>query len=731
MIHLALALALAVQVPGEIPVIGDPTAATEAPDTTPLPVPTAPLPARDTVRIFDSPETEALVVRAIQASGEVPAELLDYRAQVHSTMHISIGADTLGVADLPASVDELVSEVRWARTGHLHQDVVGHRMRVLVPLPYSLATIFENVWVIPHLYGARIYAPLAGPPAINPFSASGPRYYRYVAEDTVRIRLPDEVLTLVPITVRPRVSPGEADVQLLVGTFYVDAARGAVARARLGFAGRDRLLPRTLGQVETFFELENGLWEGRYWLPFRQRRDILLESRLLGGAVAARVVNNFIDIQLNTGWVPAGELVRLEWNLQDQRAAFADWRGPIGDDESELSIEDFADIRIASRVDARPDDAVRAQFHFERGSHLFRYNRVEGLFLGAGGRIIPPFPRLNRWEVYGTAGWAFAEGTPRGEVSFRRGTAVVPLLSPGIDWGTEVTAYRRLRDIQPFRPTFMWDWFYTLPAVIWGSDPRDYYDATGVELSAIGRRERWSGRGTVRAERHDSVAVNTQRFLFGTTSGFGPLAGVEPGDLLALELGSQYAFGPGAFGIGNSLLARAEAEAGFADFRFQRISTLLSARYALGPITVAARGDAGHVWGGAPPQKLFRFGAVEGLRGYQPNEFGGSTAALGRARALLGLPPRSAQPLARSGMFLIPPLRPNLVFLIESGWTDVSDDLRDELARLGSRTTDGARSSVGIGLSIFDDAVTVERLQPLGDDEEMGRRWYVGLTYWY
>jgi hypothetical protein len=27
--------------------------------------------------------------------------------------------------------------------------------------------------------------------------------------------------------------------------------------------------------------------------------------------------------------------------------------------------------------------------------------------------------------------------------------------------------------------------------------------------------------------------------------------------------------------------------------------------------------------------------------------------------------------------------------------------------------------------------VTVERLQPIGDDDEVGRRWYFGLTYWY
>src|SRR5688500_14592054 len=87
------------------------------------------LQAQDTTPIFDSRDTESLVVRAIAASGDIPADLLDYRAEVQTTMQLSLAADTTGVADLPATVDELVSEVRWHRSGFLNQRVIGHRMR--------------------------------------------------------------------------------------------------------------------------------------------------------------------------------------------------------------------------------------------------------------------------------------------------------------------------------------------------------------------------------------------------------------------------------------------------------------------------------------------------------------------------------------------------------------------------------------------------------------------------
>lgn len=686
----------------------------------------------DTIpRVYDAPATEALVQRAIAASAAVPPELRDYRATVQSGMYTSIAPDSATAADLPASVDETVSTVRWQRGGALHQTVQGHRARLLIPLPYTLATILQGPWVIPHLYGSTLYTPFAGRRAVNPFGMRGPEFYRYAAEDPVRLRVQGELVTLVPVSVRPRVEPDE-ETALVVGTFYLDAERGAVARARFGFSNPGGDLPRTLGQTETFLELENGLWEGRYWLPFQQRREVVFASRLLGGSVAARVVNRFVDYELNTGWEPTGRRLQLTWSAEGGEA-LPGWDGRVGEEAGEYSIRDFDDLRVATAT-ADPDArGPRLQLHYDRGSHLFRYNRVEGPYLGVGARLIPPDPRRERWEVYATAGWAFAEATPRGELRGRWGaTVAADPLAAGPDWGAEAAVYRRLRDIQPFRPTFEWEFIYTLPAVLWGSDTRDYYDAAGAEAFATARLGRWSGRLGGRWEQQDSVSVNTGRYLFGEADEFGPLAGVEPGTHAAVEAGGGYALGPGAFGVGSSLIARAEVEQGLADFRFTRLTGLLSARRALGPLTLAGRLDAGRVLGGAPPQKLFRFGSLEGLRGYEPNEFGGSSALLARSRLLVGLPPRSSRPLARFDFFLVPPLRPALVLLGETGWTGVDDDLRDELLRLGSVTTDGWRSSVGVGLSLFDDAITIERLFPVGDDaDQREARWYVGLAYWY
>jgi hypothetical protein len=700
----------------------------QVPDTVPVPSDPAEAFAQE---VFDTPATELLVRRAIQASAQVPADLLDYRSTVRSSLFLTIASDTVAGGDLPGTVDEVVSEVRWNRQGSLHQTVLGHRTRVLVPLPYTLATILQQPWVIPHLYGSAIFTPFAGPQAVNPFGARGPEFYSYEADDPVRLRVQGELVTLVPIRVRPRFLPTDDRTVVVLGTFYVDQDRAAVAQARYGFAGGRGDLPRTLGSIETYLELENGLWQGRYWLPFRQRRDIYLSSPLLGGGAVARVVNQFTDYDFNQGWFADGPRVQLAWPAA-QPGAFAGWEQAVGEDAARYAVTDFSDLRFAVQAEGVGPQRTRAQIHYARGNHLFRYNRVEGPYVGLGARVVPPNPLRNRWELYGTGGWAFAEGTARGELAFRWGASAAPSPQRPADLGGEVAVYRRLIDLQSFRPTHEWDLIYTLPAALWGTDVRDYHDATGASAFLSTRRGRWSGRAGGRVERHDSVRVNTTRFLFGTAPEFGPLAEIEPGLHAALESSAGYALGPGAFGVGNSTVLRADAEVGVADFGFTRLTGLASVRYSLGPLTLANRTDGGHTFGSPPPQRLFRFGGFEGLRGYEPNEFGGSTALLTRSRLLLGLPPRSTQPLTRAGMFLVPPLRPSLVFLAESGWSWIEDDLVDQLARIRARPTNGARTSVGVGLSIFDDAITVERLQPVGADAgERRARWYVGLTYWY
>ena len=689
-------------------------------------------PAAGADSIFDSPGTHELVTRVIRSGSTVPAGLDDYQAEVNSAIYLTLRADTALAAELPVTIDEVAGELRWRRGGDVQQIIQGHRVRMLAPTPYTIGSMLEAPWVIPHLYGNTIDVfSLAPTPqhrtrlaqAIHPFSLRGIDFYRYETGDTVRVRTAEGTTTLVPVTVTPQPNAlAQAEERRLVaGTFWVDLDRAAVARARFGFVERSGafLLATETG---VFFELESGLVEDRYWLPYRQRREIQIASPLLGGAATIRLMTTLSGVQLNTGWQPDSAGSRLVWRLES--GAFADWRG-AGDDES-TDLGDFADLRDAVRP-PRSTRGLQASLRYERGEHLFRYNRVEGAFVGVGMRIQPRDPARRDWHLYTHAGWAFAEGVPRGELSLQWHPRTDPRLA-GARWTATLGAYRRLRDMTAFRPPLHWELGYALGAALGGYDVRDYYDAQGVEAFVVRRSGFWSLRLGARYEAHDSVERNTTSSLFGSAGDFPELPGIELGSHGAGEATLRYARGSGAFGVAGGVVAQVALDQGWADFGNTRATGLLSLRFPGRYLSLIARGDAGLVTGAAPPQFLFRFGGVEGLRGYARNEFGGTTALLGRARVLLHLPPYGNEPLFRAGFFLFPPLRPAIVVSGDAGWSEVNDESAAALLRLGARATDGTRSSYGVGLSLFEDAVSVEHVWP-GEGGE--GKWYVGFVAYF
>jgi hypothetical protein len=695
------------------------------------PAAAAPSPVADTsTAIFDAPGTRALVERVIRAGSQVPAGLDDYTARMNAAIYLSIRADSAQNGEVPVTIDEFAGQVRWARGEDLEQRITGHRVRMLAPTPYTVGSLLESPWVIPHLYGNTISVfSLSATPgartrvsvAVHPFSWRGLDFYHYTAGDTVRVRTQQGVTTLVPITVRQRAGITDT-ARTVAGTFYVDVDRAAVARARFGFVERQGRLIATESGI--YFELENGLVGGKYWLPYRQRREIQVSSPLFGGAAAIRMVTALSDFQVNAGARPAQTGQRLVRSLAPGDTAFADFSRAVGEFASSADIADFSDLHAAVRPPSANPGPVRVSLRYERTDHLFRYNRVEGAFLGLGLRLEPGDPERRGWDVYATGGWAFAEGTPRGELSLRWHPQ--PRIAGAPRYTLAATGYRRLRDLQVFRPPLQWDLGYTLGAALAGYDVRDYLDATGGELQLARRGGPFLAMLGGRFERQDSVSRNVSGGIFGGVStDFPELAAVDPGTHAAAEGELRWARGAGALSLGNSLLASLRGELGFADFRTQRVTALLSFRRTGKYVTLIGRGDAGIVAGTAPPQFLFRFGGTEGLRGFERNEFGGSQAALGRGRVLLHLPPYGSQPIARAAGFIIPPLRPAIVVSADAGWSDVSDASRPALVRLGSQVTDGVRWSYGTGLSIFQDALSVEYVRPGGGGKG---KWYVGFV---
>jgi hypothetical protein len=699
------------------------------PDTLEPALPRPEAPVTEDTTVFDSPGTRDLVLRVIRTGTTVPPELRDYRADMRASVYLALASDTAEGGELPVTVDEIAGEVRWNRGGDVLQTVRGHRVRLLAPTPYTIGSMLGAPWIVPHLYGTTITAFTLSPSpggarrvirAVHPFSSAGLTHYRYRAGGRVRVTTAEGVVTLVPISVRPTPAGllDQGEERLVAGTFWVDEDRAAVARARFGFIERSgRWLVTETG---AFFELESALVGRRFWLPWRQRRELQIASPLLGGAAAVRVVTTLSGFDLNTGWEAEEPGSHLVWGLEG--GAFA---GLPDVDHGDTDIADFSDLVSLVRPPSRTE-GLRAALRYDRGDHLVRYNRVEGAFLGAAVRLEPVDPDRRAWHLYAHAGWAFAEATARGELALRWTPGRPGETGPR--WSGSTGGYRRLRDMTSFRPPLQWEMGYTLGAALAGHDVRDYYDAAGVEGFVTRRSGPLTLRLGGRGERHRAVVRNTGTYLFGTATDFPEVAPADPGNHAAAEGSVRYARGAGALGVLGGVIAQGMVEQGFGDFATTRATALLSTRFPSRYITLIARGDAGVVSGASPTQFLFRFGGLEGLRGYERNEFGGSEALLGRGRLLLHLPPWGSEPLFRAGLFLFPPLRPALVVSGDAGRTTVSERSRDALARLGARETEGWRSSYGVGLSVFDDALAVERVWP---GEGGTGRWYAGFVAYF
>jgi len=101
----------------------------------------------------------------------------------------------------------------------------------------------------------------------HPLSAEGLAQYDYSIRDSLQIRLGPRVLDVYEVRVRPK----DDRQPRAVGAVYIDRETGEVVRMAFSFT-RAALKDEALEDVSVV--LENGLIDGRFWLPRRQEIEI-------------------------------------------------------------------------------------------------------------------------------------------------------------------------------------------------------------------------------------------------------------------------------------------------------------------------------------------------------------------------------------------------------------------------------------------------------------------------
>ena len=344
-------------------------------------------------REWNSPASLELAGRATERRSAQLADtgLTDYRALAHGYVTF-LGQFGEGFPDPPQVVraDELAVEVYWRAPNRSKQHVVGRRAELVRPTDITyhadhLAIVQNNFPAIIRLGDGDEVRDVP-----HPLSATGNEAYDFAIADSLTIRVAGRSWDVIAVEFRPR----DSRQPRAVGTAYIDRESASVVRLSVAFT-RAALIDPALEDVSIV--LDNGLVDGRFWLPRRQEIEIRRTGTWLEFP-ARGIIRGEWDlccVAVNTD-VPAATFSGPEISFASPSALAAyQFPGSLADSIAARAVGAGPD-RVARIVQDRAAElvrdealrrAARVRVSAASLSDFARVNRVEGLAVGAGATI--------------------------------------------------------------------------------------------------------------------------------------------------------------------------------------------------------------------------------------------------------------------------------------------------------------------------------------------------------
>jgi hypothetical protein len=318
---------------------------------------------------------------------------------------------------------------------------------------------------------------------------------------------------------------------------------------------------------------------------------------------------------------PPEERARHEW--PDALAAALDESDALASEAEAREVQ----ARAEALVTARALDRTAAGLGGRSLSDIARFNRVEGVGLGIGGRL----PVAPGWTLGALVGYGFSDERVKlaADVRWRPRTSVA----------FRAFGERRYREVSDVAETS--GLRNSLGALLVGDDNTNPYEVLGGGVGAevdLGARLRLELSATV--EEQSPVAVNASP-LGGS---FGPtIAALE---LTTARLDAVLRHGPAAGPFGGRWSWRVAFRTAFvsprgpgADGGYARLAGAAEWLHALGRPTLVLGTAVGGVAGGlVPEQELVRFGGITTGPGYSFHAFAGRFAWSQRAELRAPVP---------------------------------------------------------------------------------------------
>ena len=567
---------------------------------------------------WNDPRTRALAERATERRARQLADtgLVDYKATAHGylTFLAQFGE---GFPEPPKIVkaDELGLEVYWRAPDLSKQRIMGRRDTLLLPTDISyhrdhlgiVQNNFRNIIRIGEGDEVRDVP--------HPLSATGLEVYDFAIRDSLQIRLGPRVLDVYEVRVRPK-----DDLQpRAVGAVYIDRETGEVVRMAFSFT-RAALIDKDLEDVSIV--LENALIEGRYWLPRRQEVEIRRTGSWLDYP-ARGIIRGRWEIccyEVNTGiaasYFTGPEIVMAPPAERAQRPS--PFTGQILDslpnDVRAVTDEDVRKVQEEARALVRGQALARSRSLLLSARHISdiaRFNRVEGLALGAG--LVQRLGSGLAVAASGRYGFSDEQVKGRGAIEYRTGAGSSLILA----------AERQYRDVSDDRETSLVR--NTIAAQEFGSDYTDTYDTRAFSLAASLARPGWRPTLELAYERHEPLAVNARPASGSFEPTIPALSLHESRATLKLDRPTSLTFGGYEIGAHLTVSAIRREKAPAPRDALLRPSLVLDLERPFGTSRILLHTIAAGVFSGAavPPQHLVYLGGPTSGPGYDFHEFVG------------------------------------------------------------------------------------------------------------
>lgn len=629
---------------------------------------------------WDDSRALALVeaARAVRQASAVDSTLVAYQSRAQGFVYFFLDRPDEEEHTL-IKADQLALEVYWRAPGDTRQRIVG--MRDEKVLPTNIRYHLDHLTVVQDDFGDRIRMGDGDEveAVVHPAAPGAEAVYQYRLTDSLSLNYVGltEPVRVYQVQVRPR----DLEAPGFVGTLYLDRASGAIVRMAFTFTPASYVDPY-LDYIR--ISLDNALWLGKHWLPYRQevelRRELPQLDFMAGSIIRGRwevrgyEFNPELPDLLFSGprVTAAPQRLRDSYVFDDDLYADLDASG-LAPSPSMEEIE--AEVRSMA-LSGLLDGLAPLRLHVSSVSDALRRDRVEGWTLGLGGVL-----RIRSVPLRVTGGFATAAEKPwlRGEAEFPAGSGKVSVQG---HWNL-------LRDMGPVPGASR---LVNTLATLGGRDYLDPWWAGGggaAYTRPLGSETRL--QLGILAERHRSGRLN----LDDDNTSFRPVRPVAEGTLLAVDAGvERLDRGRGVFGSVGLLVGRLEET-------YTTLDATLgwSRRTPSTPWEWWSALQGGWVSGAAPPQELQLLGGRGTIPGFDFRGAVGNRYVLGSAWVRR----RIAEPWVSARL------------TASAGWSSLSD--RALPAGWTGEPDPGLRGSAGAGLDLLWDVIQLDVARGLPDGD--------------